>query len=233
MRVATDNRVVAVDPGSAASVVVDVINTDAVIDGVSANVIGLPEECVSSAPSMLPLFPSSSGQLTLSLNVPATYPAGRHPLTVELVSHGAHGPSQYLDVDLNVAPRPSMAIAPVPRVVRARRSGCFVIEIKNDGNLPIDVDLQAVDVDRSSRATFTPQRLRVEPGVVVPVLLHVRGPRMFTGGESERPVKIVAPTFRRTPIPPSPARRSRRARPRSSSGSGRSSREACSPHLCC
>ena len=196
MRAATDDRVVAADPGKAATVVVDVVNTGEVIDGISANVIGLPAECVSSAPSMLPLFPASSGQLTVSLAIPPTYPAGRHPITVELVSNGAGLPSQFVDVDLDVAPKPSMAVSPSPRVVRARRSGRFVIEVKNDGNLPIDVALRAADIDRASKATFTPQQLRVEPGAKVPVLLHLRGPRMFTGSEVERPVQVVATATR-------------------------------------
>ena len=55
---------------------------------------------------MLPLFPDASGQVKLALAVPRTHPAGRHPLTVEVVSHGAGNPSQFLDVDLDVAAAP-------------------------------------------------------------------------------------------------------------------------------
>ncbi|HEY2297559.1 MAG TPA: carboxypeptidase regulatory-like domain-containing protein [Jatrophihabitans sp.] len=196
MRAATENRVVGADPGTAAKVVVDVVNTGEVIDGISANVIGLPPECATSTPAMLPLFPTSSGQLTVSLAIPSSYPAGRHPITVELVSNGAGAPSQFLDLDLDVAPKPSMAVNPAPRVVRARRSGRFVVEVKNDGNLPIDVALRAADVDRAAKVTFTPEQLRVEAGATVPVLLHVRGPRMFTGSEVERPVQVVATATR-------------------------------------
>ena len=196
MRAATDNRLLEVDPGATTSVVVDVVNNGDVIDGVTANVIGLAAEFVQTQPSLLPLFPATSGQLTVSLAVPPTHPAGRHPITVELVSHGAHLPAQYLDVDLDVSARPAMAMTPVPRVVRARRSGRFVLEVTNDGNVPLDVTMQAVDVDRSVRATFTPPQLRVEPGSVAPVLLNVRGPRMFTGSESDRAVTVSATATR-------------------------------------
>lgn len=196
MRAATDNRVVTADPGSSTSVVVDVVNTGEVIDGVSANVIGLPPECVSSSPGMLPLFPSSTGRLSLSLAIPPTYPAGRHPLSVEIVSNGAGLPSQFLDVDLDVAPRPSLTVVPAPRVVRARRSGRFVLEVTNDGNLPIDVELAAADLDRATKVSFTPQRLTVDPGAKVPVILHLRGPRMITGSEADRPVQVIATASR-------------------------------------
>lgn len=201
MRASTPVRVVAVDPGAAATVVVGVVNTGEVIDGISANLIGLPPECVSCQPAMLPLFPGARGELVLSLAVPPSHPAGRHPLSVELVSNGARADSTFLDVDLDVAPRPSMTVVPKPRIVRARRSGRFVLEVTNDGNLPVDVALEAVDVDRSTKANFTPQQLRVEPGAAAPVLLHVRGPRMITGGEAERPVQVVA-TATRADLPP-------------------------------
>ena len=196
MRAATDNRLLEVDPGATTSVVVDVVNTGAVIDGVTASVIGLAPEFVQTQPSLLPLFPATSGQLTVSLAVPPTHPAGRHQITVELVSHGAHLPAQYLDVDLDVSARPAMSMTPVPRVVRARRSGRFVLEVANTGNVPLDVTMQAVDVDRSIRATFTPPQLRVEPGSVAPVLLNVRGPRQFTGSEADRAVAVSATATR-------------------------------------
>jgi Carboxypeptidase regulatory-like domain len=192
MRAATEQRLLDVDPGTTTCVVVDLVNNGDVIDGISANVIGLAAEFVHSRPELLPLFPATAGQLTVSLAIPPEHPAGRHPLTVELISHGAHLPPQYLDVDLNVSARPSLQIAPVPRMVQARRTGRFVIELTNDGNVPLDVSLEAVDVDRSMSATFTPPRTRVEAGSVVPVLLHLRGPRMFTGAPAERPLKVVA-----------------------------------------
>jgi hypothetical protein len=192
MRAATEDRLLEVDPGSTTTVVVDVVNNGDVIDGISANVIGLAAEYVHSRPELLPLFPATAGQLTVSLAIPPEHPAGRHPLTVELISHGAHLPPQYLDVDIQVSARPSLKIAPVPRVVQARRSGRFVIDVTNDGNVPLDVTLEATDVDRSMSAKFTPARTRVEAGSVVPVLLHVRGPRMLTGAPAERPLTVIA-----------------------------------------
>jgi hypothetical protein len=192
MRVASDTRLLEVDPGTTAAVVLEVVNTGSVIDGVTARIIGLSDEFVSAEPALLPLFPDASGQLTLSLNVPTSHPAGRHPLSVEVISHGAREPAEYLDVDLDVAARPAMSLAPRPRVVRSRRSGRFVLELANDGNLPLDVTLEAVDVDRAVRTTFVPERLRIESGAMAPVLLNVRGPRMFTGADVDRTVAVEA-----------------------------------------
>lgn len=192
MRVATDTTHLTAAPGSTAALVVDVVNNADVIDGVSARVIGLPPQLVTADPPVLPLFPDAGGRMTLSLAVPATLPAGRHPFTVEVVSHGARLPAEYVDVDLDVAPHVGLEVGPRPRVVRARRGGRFVVELRNSGNIPLECTLTAVDVDRSVSARFTPAGVRIEPGAVAPVLLQVRGPRMITGGEIERTVSLEA-----------------------------------------
>jgi hypothetical protein len=192
MRVSSDTTLLEVDPGNTAAVVVEIVNTSAVIDGVTAQVIGMSDQLVTSHPALLPLFPDAMGQMTLALAVPPSHPAGRHPLTVELISHGARAASQFVDIDLNVSARPAMRLNSRPRVIRARRGARFILEIGNDGNIPLDVTLNAVDPDRATQATFIPQHLRVEPGALAPVILNVRGPRMFTGAEIDRTVVVEA-----------------------------------------
>jgi hypothetical protein len=187
-----------VDPGGTTTVVVDVVNTGGVIDGITARVIGLPEQSVHAEPALLPLFPDSAGRLTLSLDVPQTQPAGRHPLTVEVVSHGARLPSQFLDLDLDVSAHPAMTFGARPRLVRARRQARFVLELANTGNLPLLVRLEATDADRAVTALFAPPEIRIEPGAVAPVLLSVRGPRMLVGAEIDRVVSVKA-TAQRAP----------------------------------
>ena len=192
MRVTADTRQLEVDPGSRAVVGVDVVNTGAVIDGVSTRVIGLPEQYISAQPALLPLFPDASGRVTLSLEVPATLPAGRHPLSVEVVSHGAKAPSQFVDLDLDVRSRPRLTMAARPRLARARRGARFVLELSNGGNVTLDVALTAADADRATTTTFTPASVQVPAGATVPVLLNVRGPRMITGSELDRTVTVAA-----------------------------------------
>ena len=68
MRVSSDTAVLDVRPGDSADIGVDVVNTGAVIDGVTARVVGLPDRHVTSRPAVLPLFPDSAGRLTLTLD---------------------------------------------------------------------------------------------------------------------------------------------------------------------
>ncbi len=190
VRVATTDRVVQAEPGSVVDLVIDVVNTSDLIDGVTARLIGLPDAPVTVEPQLLPLFPDATGQIRLSVEVPSTQPAGLHPLTVEIVSHGSGSPTQHVDVDLSVSARPGISITSSPSLVRSRRSGRFVLHVANTGNAALDVSLEAAREDRRTTARFNPRTLSVEPGGTAAVMLAVRGPRMITGGETEHRVAV-------------------------------------------
>ncbi len=189
MRVSTENREVLADPGTSPEFLVTVVNTGTIIDGVSARVIGAGNAPVRSEPAMLPLFPDAEGRIAVSLDLPETQPAGIHPLTVEVVSHTT-GDVQHADLELEVGARPALALHRHPRMIRARRSGRFLLEVANRGNVPLEVDLSAGAADDGVAVRMSPDRFRVEPGAGVRVLTVVRGPRMITGAELDRLVTI-------------------------------------------
>ncbi|MBV9821889.1 MAG: carboxypeptidase regulatory-like domain-containing protein [Actinobacteria bacterium] len=192
MLVTADRELLDIAPGGSAEVVLDVRNTSSIIDGVTTRVIGLPASGVTSKPMLLPLFPDASGQVTLSVGVPPSYPAGRHAVTIEVASVGAGLPSAYLDLDMLVAPRTELALSCRPQVARARRQARFLLQLANTGNVPLDVELTAADADRAVGTSFSPARLRIEAGTVAVCVLRVRGPRMITGAELDRTVTVQA-----------------------------------------
>ncbi len=201
MLVTADTQLIDILPGGNAEVVLDIRNTSEIIDGVTTRIIGLPTAGVTSRPMLLPLFPDASGQVTLSVGLPASYPAGRHAVTIEVASVGAGQPSAYLDLDLQVAPRLELSLSCRPQIARARRQARFVLQLSNSGNLALDVQLAAVDADRAVTTAFTPPRLRVEAGTVAVCVLTVRGPRMITGAELDRTVTVQAVAVAAGPVP--------------------------------
>lgn len=194
MRAQSDITLLDIPAGGSGELTVDVVNTSDVIDGVLARVIGLPASQVSCKPSLLSLFPEASGSMALTLTLPPTFPAGRHPLTVEIASSINASDAQHLDLDLDVAPHPELALRLRPAVQRGRRRAKFTVECVNRGNVPLDVVLSAVDADRSLRYEFTPQRVRVEPGTVTRSTLSVRAPRHLVGNDRDRPLTVHAET---------------------------------------
>lgn len=201
MLVTADTQLIDIVPGGNAEVVLDVRNTSSIIDGVTTRIIGLPASGVVSKPMLLPLFPDASGQVTLSVGLPASYPAGRHAVTVEVASVGAGVPSAYLDLDMLVAPRMEFSLSCRPQLARARRQARFVLELANSGNLAVDVTLTAADADRAVSTAFSPPRLRIEAGTVAVCVLTVRGPRMITGAELDRSVTVQAVAVAAGPVP--------------------------------
>jgi 5-hydroxyisourate hydrolase-like protein (transthyretin family) len=201
MRVATEHRLVSAEPGQTVDVRVDVVNTGELIEGVTARLIGLPQGQITVEPQLLPLFPDAQGQITLSVGVPTSLPAGLHPLTIEVVSHGSGSPTQHVDVDLSVSARPDVRLSTSPQTVRSKRSARFVVTVENTGNVGLDADLRAGSDDQRTTTRFSPETVHVEPGQAAPVILGVRGPRMLTGSEVDRTVTLDLTARRAHTIP--------------------------------
>jgi hypothetical protein len=191
MRIAMHRRQTSAAPGSTVTFVLEVTNTSAVIDGISARVLGVDPDRVTCRPPLLSLFPDSSGDLTVSIELPDSYPAGTHPLTIELDSHTSGG-SEMVDVELTVHPQARLEIKPRPQVVRTGRRAHFVVDVGNRGNVPLDVALTAADADRSLKHRFSRTSLTVEAGSTKPVNLDSRAPRHLFGNDLDRAFGVHA-----------------------------------------
>ena len=91
-----------------------------------------------------------------------------------------------------VPPHPHLALTATPSRVRTRGRAAFVVEVRNDGNVPLDVALRAMDSDRTLRTTLTPSTLSVVPGAATSSTVLVKGPRQLLGSDRDRPLKVAA-----------------------------------------
>ncbi|MBV9098769.1 MAG: carboxypeptidase regulatory-like domain-containing protein [Frankiaceae bacterium] len=203
LRVAMERRRLSAEPGSTVTFTLEVTNTSAVIDGISARVLGVDAERVTSRPQVLSLFPDSSGQLTLSIELPESYPAGTHPLTVALDSHTS-GATELVDVELTVSPVPRLQIKPRPAVVRTGRRAHFVVDVGNHGNVPLDIALTGADADRSLKLRFSRTSVSVPAGATKPVNLDSRAPRHLFGNDLDRPFSVHAEATAPATMPGTP-----------------------------
>ena len=207
MRVLTESKKLDVTPGQNAEIALEIVNTGDIIDGITARIVGLPAQYVSSRPAVLPLFPDSTGQLHLTIAVPATFPAGRHQLSVEVHSRQVGQPPEYVDVDMLVPQAPEFTLAGRPQIVRSRRTARFVVAVTNRGNVPMDVALTANDPERAVAVRIEPSRLTIDPGAEAQVLVIAKGPRILLGADLDRPLTIIAsarPVGSTIPLPNSP-----------------------------
>ncbi|WP_029135756.1 carboxypeptidase-like regulatory domain-containing protein [Nakamurella lactea] len=192
MRVSADTDLIDLKPGGTAEVGLDVVNTGQVIDGVTARIVGLPDRHVSTRPAVLPLFPDSAGRMTLVVGVPNEFPAGVHPVTVEVRSRQSDTAPSYLDLDLKVPQSAAMELTCRPQVVRTHRTARFVLTVHNRGNVTLDVSLQATDPERAVDCRTEPSAATVPAGGAVDVVISARAPRMLLGSELDRPINVTA-----------------------------------------
>lgn len=191
MRVSSDVEELRLAPGAGGSVTLEVVNTGTVIDGISARALGLSEQMVRTEPAMLSLFPEARGSLAVRVDLPANFPAGRHPVVLEVLS-SAVDLTRHLNLDLVVEQRPALTLTAHPPVVRGRRKARFLIEVANRGNLALNVALTVSDAESNMSARPTPSSLVVPAGSVATSLLEVKGPRLLTGSEMDRSLRLRA-----------------------------------------
>jgi len=192
VRVIPDSTSLRTAPGGQVELSLEVVNTSPLIDGITVRVIGLDPQQVSSRPPMLPLFPDATGRLSLFISVPPTFPAGRHPLTVELSSSVDAAHNEQVDIDLVVEPRPHLSLQLKPAVRRGYRRGRFHVECHNSGNVPLPTTLTAFDPDRLMRCRLSDEQLTIDPGAVASTMLSVRAKRRIFGNDLNRPITIQA-----------------------------------------
>lgn len=191
MRVMSPVEVVEVAPGGSGEIALEVVNTSTVIEGVTARVLGLAPELVTVTPAVLPLFPDAVGRLVVTLDVPTSFPAGRHPVTIEVVGQaGTH--VVHHDLDVVVGEQAALALAAAPTVVRARRRARFAVDVRNEGNVALDVALRSSDADRTIATRIVPSTVHVAPGAAARCLVDVKGPRQLFGGDRDRPLRVEA-----------------------------------------
>ncbi|UJP41043.1 carboxypeptidase-like regulatory domain-containing protein [Cellulomonas palmilytica] len=192
MRVSSTVERLDVAPGGTGVVPLEVVNTSEVIESLSVRALGVPEASVRVEPDALALFPDAAGEVRLTVGLPGSFPAGTYPVTFVVAGRAPGAREAFHDVDLVVPPNPHVRLDATPTLVRSRSRGAFTLEVRNDGNTPLDVALRAQDADRTVRTTITPSTLAVPAGSVGTATALVKGPRQLLGGDRDRPVTVHA-----------------------------------------
>jgi len=212
MRVLLRDGTVTVTPGQPVVVTIEVTNTLSAIDGVSARVIGPEGVTCTSEPALLPLFPDTTGIVTMVVSFPTTLAAGPYQAEVQVFS--AVQPDQPGSVPLEVVilPKVGVELTVVPPVRAGRHRATFTVMCDNTGNTVLDVALAASDPNRAIRSKFQPPLLLVGPGESAASQYSIKARRHFLGGEISHAIKILgsAPDleveaqarFRQSPVIP-------------------------------
>ncbi len=191
MRVVLRQPSVTVTPGRPVTVELDITNTLTAIDGVSARVIGPVGVTSKSEPPLLPLFPDTTGRLTLRVGFPATLPAGYHRAEVQVFSAVQPDQPESFALEVVVIPQPAATLTVVPPVRSGHHDARYTVMCDNTGNTTLEVALAASDPNRAIRSKFVPEVLAVGPGESAAALLSVKAHRHLLGGEISHAIKVL------------------------------------------
>jgi hypothetical protein len=190
MRVEVTPQELEVRPGEPASITVSVFNTADVIEGISVRVLGLDPSYCDAQPSMLALFPDTSGTAVVTLALPPEFPAGTHALSVEASSvHGSAQVAVPLEVQVPMRFDAEIRVEPVRMTGRRRASGHVIVA--NRGNGTLRLALTGADHERQLDVAVSPSILDVAPGETTSVVA-VKSPRLWFGSPTDRPFTIKA-----------------------------------------
>lgn len=216
MRASLTTGRIALRPGRAARVSVEVTNTGGVIDGVSVGIRPTPGLLVTSDPPLLALFPDATGYTTLELTPDRHFAAGEHTLEVEVVSAVAPGRAVTIPLLAEVEPAPAAVLRIEPSLRRARRRARYRVIARNEGNTVLPLDLAAADDARALRTRLGQPVLTIPPGGEEATELVVTGRRHLFGVELRHRVAVVGQAgpltadtsagFRQLPVIPRGAR---------------------------
>jgi hypothetical protein len=185
-------------PESSGEVLVDVVNTEDVIDALDVGLGGIPGASIRIDSATPALFPGERRRLTLRIQLPTQVPAGRHRAELE-VRGVATGLRRSVDLDVDVPPQPALAAGAHPAVRRALRQVDFAVTVTNRGNTPLHVLVRELDAPDTVTVEIEPAEFDVPVWSSVVCRARVSGPRRLTGGDQDKVVDLSVTARSTTP----------------------------------
>jgi Carboxypeptidase regulatory-like domain len=192
MATAVEQQLISIQPGRPAMFDVDVVNRTTIIDGLTVSVQGIDAAFVRVSPPLVTLFPEASGRMTVTLDVPKTYPAGDRPITVLVRSVVDQAVRAEHHITATVEPVESAEIAIRPSLVVAGSEARFGVVVTNTGNTAVDLSFEANEPTRALECRIVPPSASVPAGETRMVYVFARGKRPFFSQVVARTILIEA-----------------------------------------
>jgi 5-hydroxyisourate hydrolase-like protein (transthyretin family) len=181
-----------VAPGQAGRLSIEVTNNADVIDGITAIVDGVNPDWIRLERPLLSLFPDTTDQLELVLDIPTTCPAGDYLVVVRIVSTIDIDRQTVHDFWLTVTPAAGLEVDLVPRIVTGGASAAFAATVVNTGNTTSEVTIDAVDPTREVDCIVEPSTVLIPQGHEAAIDITMRSPRPWFGDPVPRTITVTA-----------------------------------------
>ena len=186
--------VVAVEPGSEATLEFRLRNTGAVVDEFTLGILGDSAGWAAVVPPTISLFPGveETGRIVFRPPRNASVPAGPMPFGLHAVSREDPAGSSVEEGTVQVGAFMDPFAELVPRTSRGSRSGSHDLAVDNRGNVRLNAEVEAADADRLLEFDVNPPGVVVEPGMAQFAKLKVKPTKRFwRGSPKTRPFQLV------------------------------------------
>ena len=200
MDVALVTQRISLQPDVSGEVLIDVVNTEDIIDALQVDLAGIPGALVhlDAVPT---LFPGERRRLPLRVRLPAQVPAGRHEVQVRVEATASRQHRQATLI-VDVRPKPALGTGVHPSVRRAVRRAAFPLTVANRGNTVLLVRPREVDVPDRLEVSFEPAEFRLEPWSAQLCTVRVRNRSHLVGTDHEHLLDLRVAAWSATPGQP-------------------------------
>jgi hypothetical protein len=185
---------VAVEPGSEATLEFRLRNTGAVVDEFTLGILGDAAGWTAVIPPTISLFPGAeeTGRVVFRPPRSAAVPAGPITFGLHAVSREDAAGSSVEEGTVTVGSFHDPFAELVPRTSRGSRSASHDLAVDNRGNVRLNADVEAADVDRNLEFDVKPPGVVVEPGMAAFAKVRVKPVKRFwRGSPKTRPFQLV------------------------------------------
>jgi hypothetical protein len=153
-------------PGIRAVVTLLVTNRGRTVDGFSLRCTGVDPAWYSVPVGEVNLLPDATEALQIELHVPdePNLAAGRYPVRLTVVSQSDPHTSIDFELPLEIQTTGTVELELRPTLVSTRRSGHYVLLLRNQSNATQALDLRATDPDAALELRLGVEGVLLEPG---------------------------------------------------------------------
>jgi hypothetical protein len=169
---------------------VTVANTADLVDAFEIRVLGVDRSWVQCSPDRLQLFPQTTGEIDVTIDLPDDFPAGLRTLTIQIRSELKPDRPTLLTLTLEVDSRPRINVQVQPVMISAGSRATFGVTVQNQGNNPVVARLVVDDPESVVTGVFDRPEIDIPPGEQRNTPFRVSAKRPWAGAPAIRTLSI-------------------------------------------
>ena len=169
---------------------VTVANTADLVDAFEIRVLGVDRSWIQTSPTRLQLFPQTTGEIELVVELPDDFPAGLRTLTIQIRSELKPDHPTLLTLTLDVDSRPRVNVQVHPTMISSGKSATFAVTVQNQGNNAVIARLTVDDPESVVESSFDRPEIDIPPGEQRNTPFRVKAKRPWAGAPAIRTLSI-------------------------------------------